>query len=126
MDLERQQWSEECLRVFGISRSALPRIASNAEVYGHMVGGPLAGTPICGCLGDQQAALLGAALLSLPLCTRLFLAALAMPTLPCRHVLAPEYCTQISPGDHNAEPACVHDYVVSRATVAQKSSCCAW
>lgn len=59
MDLETQEWSDECLRVFGIPRSALPRIASNAETYGCMASGPLEGVPICGCLGDQQAALLG-------------------------------------------------------------------
>jgi glycerol kinase len=60
MDLETRTWSAECLDVFGIKESALPKILSNSEEYGCMSAGPLAGVPICGCLGDQQAALLGA------------------------------------------------------------------
>ena len=60
MDLQSRTWSQECLDVFGIKRSALPEIVSNAEEYGCVAEGPLAGVPICGCLGDQQAALLGA------------------------------------------------------------------
>lgn len=60
MDLRTRSWSQECLDVFGIRRSALPRICSNAEDLGRVATGPLKGVPICGCLGDQQAALLGA------------------------------------------------------------------
>lgn len=60
MNLETRQWDQQCLDVFGIRRECLPRIASNAEEYGRISSGPLQGTPICGCLGDQQAALLGA------------------------------------------------------------------
>eukprot|EP00958_Prasinococcus_capsulatus_P011135 scaffold1094_cov322-Prasinococcus_capsulatus_cf.AAC.5 len=37
----------------------LPRIASNAEKYGVVTEGTMKGVPICGCLGDQHAALLG-------------------------------------------------------------------
>jgi glycerol kinase len=59
MDLRRQVWSKQCLDVFGIKEEMLPRIVSNAEVYGSVASGLLQGVPICGCLGDQQAALLG-------------------------------------------------------------------
>ena len=64
MNLESRQWDQRCLDVFGIKRDALPRIVSNAEEYGRISSGPLQGIPICGCLGDQQAALLGALLSS--------------------------------------------------------------
>ncbi len=37
----------------------LAKIRSSAEEYGKISDGPLAGVPITGCLGDQQAALLG-------------------------------------------------------------------
>ena len=37
----------------------LPTIVSSAENYGNMHWGPLEGVPIMGCLGDQQAALVG-------------------------------------------------------------------
>ena len=70
MDLHSRAWSDECLHLFGISRAALPTIVSNAEEYGRVAAGPLAGVPICGSLGDQQAALLGANRLSLALRTR--------------------------------------------------------
>lgn len=37
----------------------LPTIVSSSEVYGHIANGILKGVPISGCLGDQQAAMLG-------------------------------------------------------------------
>jgi glycerol kinase len=37
----------------------LPRIVSSSEVYGTLFEGSLKGVPIAGCLGDQQAALVG-------------------------------------------------------------------
>ncbi len=48
-----------CRRLFGIERSMLAEIRSSVEEYGRIAEGPLAGVPITGCLGDQQAALLG-------------------------------------------------------------------
>jgi glycerol kinase len=39
----------------------LPTIKSSSEIYGNIVVGHLAGVPISGCLGDQQAALVGEA-----------------------------------------------------------------
>ncbi|KAL1915008.1 uncharacterized protein VTP21DRAFT_7713 [Calcarisporiella thermophila] len=59
MDIRKLEWSEECCEFFGITPSVLPKIATSSEVYGRFVSGPLEGTPIAGCLGDQQAALVG-------------------------------------------------------------------
>ncbi|KAK9834827.1 hypothetical protein WJX81_001779 [Elliptochloris bilobata] len=59
MDLASLSWHAPALRYFGVPADALPQILSNAEVYGRVASGPLAGVPITGCLGDQQAAVLG-------------------------------------------------------------------
>ena len=48
MDLKRQQWHEDTLKVFGIRLDMLAEIRSNAEVYGHIAEGPLKGVPIAG------------------------------------------------------------------------------
>lgn len=60
MDLERQGWDEEMLRLFGIPRALLPEIRDNAADYGEtlpeLLGQPL---PIRGVVGDQQGALMG-------------------------------------------------------------------
>jgi len=59
MNLETLQWDAEILSDFGIPAIMLPHIASSGEVYGHIAAGPLAGVPLAGDLGDQQAALVG-------------------------------------------------------------------
>jgi len=59
MNLETLQWDEEILSVFSIPAVMLPRIVSSSEVYRHVATGPLAGVPLAGDLGDQQAALVG-------------------------------------------------------------------
>ena len=59
MNLETLAWDEEILSLFGIPAAMLPRIVSSSEVYGHVAAGPLAGVPLAGDLGDQQAALVG-------------------------------------------------------------------
>ena len=61
MNLATLDWDEELLRAFGVPRAALPRIVSSSEPYGVVGGGPLAGVPLAGILGDQQAALVGQA-----------------------------------------------------------------
>jgi len=61
MNLETLQWDAEILSDFGIPATMLPHIASSGEVYGHIAAGPLAGVPLAGDLGDQQAALVGQA-----------------------------------------------------------------
>ncbi len=59
MNLETLDWDPELLTAFGIPRSILPEIRSSSEVYGEAKAGGLAGVPIAGILGDQQAALVG-------------------------------------------------------------------
>lgn len=58
MNLETLNWDEEILKLMGIPRSMLPDIKASSEVYGTAVGA-LAGVPVAGDLGDQQAALFG-------------------------------------------------------------------
>jgi len=58
MNLETLDWDDEIVSLMGIPRSMLPEIKASSEVYGKGVG-TLAGIPIAGDLGDQQAALFG-------------------------------------------------------------------
>jgi glycerol kinase len=60
MNLATLAWDEEILALFDIPRACLPEIRSSSEVYGKAKG-LLAGVPIAGILGDQQAALVGQA-----------------------------------------------------------------
>ncbi|MDQ0390461.1 glycerol kinase GlpK [Labrys monachus] len=62
MDLETLDWDGEILDLFAIPRTCLPQIRSSSEVYGEGTG-VLAGVPVAGILGDQQAALFGQACL---------------------------------------------------------------
>jgi glycerol kinase len=58
MNLRTLDWDDDMLAVMGVPRAMLPAIRSSSEVYGEAVG-DLAGVPIAGDLGDQQAALFG-------------------------------------------------------------------
>ena len=58
MNLETLDWDDEILGVMGVPKSMLPAIKASSEVYGTCVG-DLAGVPVAGDLGDQQAALFG-------------------------------------------------------------------
>jgi glycerol kinase len=58
MDLDTLQWDDEILAIMGIPKSMLPEIKSSSQVYGEATG-LLAGIPVAGDLGDQQAALFG-------------------------------------------------------------------
>jgi glycerol kinase len=58
MDLSSLDWSEPNLEAVGVPRAMLPDIRPSSQVYGEAVG-DLAGIPIAGDLGDQQAALFG-------------------------------------------------------------------
>jgi glycerol kinase len=58
MNLETLDWDPEILSLMGIPRAMLPAIKASSEVYGKAVG-DLAGVPVAGDLGDQQAALFG-------------------------------------------------------------------
>ncbi|MCU1258297.1 MAG: glpK [Bryobacterales bacterium] len=57
-------WDEELLRLFRVPASLLPEVRGSSEVYAAATVGPLAGLPIAGMAGDQQAALFGQACLS--------------------------------------------------------------
>jgi glycerol kinase len=59
MDLATLAWDRQALETFGIPAAMLPEIRSSSEIYGYVAEGPLAGAPIAGILGDQQAALVG-------------------------------------------------------------------
>ena len=59
MNLETLEWSTDLLKAFNIPASLLPKIGSSSEVYGHATLPSLAGVPVAGILGDQQAALVG-------------------------------------------------------------------
>jgi glycerol kinase len=58
MDLRTLEWDPELLELMRVPRAVLPEIRSSSEVYGTAVGA-LAGVPVAGILGDQQASLLG-------------------------------------------------------------------
>ncbi len=62
MNLQSLDWDREILALFDIPRACLPEIRSSSQVYGEAKGA-LAGVPIAGILGDQQAALFGQACL---------------------------------------------------------------
>lgn len=63
-DIDKLAWDDTLCRRLGIPMQMLPQVASNSEVYGHVLSGipgiqMLEGIPVCGAAGDQQAALLG-------------------------------------------------------------------
>ena len=63
MDLRTLDWSPQLLAAFDIPREMLPTIVPSVDrrTYGSTrKSGPFGGEiPVCGCLGDQQAALMG-------------------------------------------------------------------
>lgn len=60
MNLDTCEWDPILKDFFEVPENViLPQIRSSSEVYGHMKKGVLEGVPISGCLGDQQAALVG-------------------------------------------------------------------
>jgi glycerol kinase len=58
MDLRTLRWDEEICSLLGIPPVMLPDIRPSSQVYGTATG-TLAGVPVAGDLGDQQAALFG-------------------------------------------------------------------
>jgi glycerol kinase len=58
MNLETLDWDPEILKIMGVPRAMLPAIKASSEKYGTATGA-LAGIPVAGDLGDQQAALFG-------------------------------------------------------------------
>ena len=63
-DIDRLRWDEELCRVLGVPMGMLPAPVANSGEFGRVKQGipgleKLAGVPVCGAAGDQQAALLG-------------------------------------------------------------------
>jgi glycerol kinase len=61
LKLKTLDWDEKLLATFAIPRAVLPAVRSSSEVYGEASLATVAGVPISGILGDQQAALVGQA-----------------------------------------------------------------
>lgn len=64
MDLRTLRWDERICAEIGVPTAMLPEIRSSSEIYAEITAGPLAGVPVAGILGDQQAATFGQACLS--------------------------------------------------------------
>ena len=66
MNLDSLTWNEEIAAIMGVPLSMLPEIRSSAEIYGYTrEDGPFGqALPVCGDLGDQQAATVGQACFS--------------------------------------------------------------
>jgi len=64
-DIGELAWSPALLDLFGVPESCLPELRPSGGPFGEVAAGlPVpAGTPVCGILGDQQAALFGQACL---------------------------------------------------------------
>jgi len=58
MNITTLDWDDELLSALGVPRAMLPEIVPSSQVYGE-ARGDLAGVPVAGALGDQQAALFG-------------------------------------------------------------------
>ena len=59
MNLATQDWDQELLDTIGVPRAMLPEIKGSSQVYGEATLDSVAGIPVAGDLGDQQAALFG-------------------------------------------------------------------
>ncbi len=65
-DIDKLCWDQALCKALDVPLSMLPRPVASSEVYGVVAAGipgleALAGIPICGCAGDQPAALFGQA-----------------------------------------------------------------
>ncbi|MCR6654957.1 MAG: glycerol kinase GlpK [Opitutus sp.] len=60
LNLRTGTWDDDLLHALRIPREVLPEVRSNSEIYGEITTVPgLAGVPVAGIAGDQQAALFG-------------------------------------------------------------------
>lgn len=61
LDIASCAWSDELCAAFGVPMAALPEVLPSDSVFGHTTAGGLFAEPIpiCGMLGDSQAALMG-------------------------------------------------------------------
>ena len=60
-DINRLEWDDELLEIFGVPRTMLPDVHSSSEVYANAQLPGLGRVPIAGIAGDQQAATFGQA-----------------------------------------------------------------
>jgi glycerol kinase len=58
-NIHELKWDGELLELFAIPESMLPEVRSSSEFYGKTAGRFMAGMPVAGIAGDQQAALFG-------------------------------------------------------------------
>ena len=59
-DIHARDWDDELLELLNVPRSLLPEVRASSEVYGEVSSGlSIAGAPLAGIVGDQQAALMG-------------------------------------------------------------------
>ena len=63
-NIHTMDWDKELCELFGVPMCMLPKPVENSALYGYVAEGiegleSLAGVPICGAAGDQQAALFG-------------------------------------------------------------------
>lgn len=60
-NIHTQAWDDDLISLFEVPRQCLPRVVESSETVGKTSGLPVLpdGIPICGILGDQQAALFG-------------------------------------------------------------------
>lgn len=59
LDVAACEWHAGTAAALGVDTAWLPRVLPSAAAFGTVTTGPLAGTPITGVLGDQQAAVVG-------------------------------------------------------------------
>jgi glycerol kinase len=60
-NLKTLDWDGQLLAIFEIPPAMLPEVRSSSEIYGEAKLASIAGVPVAGILGDQQAALVGQA-----------------------------------------------------------------
>src|SRR5438552_15667230 len=61
LNIRPLDWDEKLLAAFEVLRGMLPEVRSSSEIYGEASLAAIAGVPVAGILGDQQAALVGQA-----------------------------------------------------------------
>ncbi|MGH3845260.1 MAG: glycerol kinase GlpK [Pseudonocardiaceae bacterium] len=106
MDLGTLSWDEAVADEIGVPVAMLPQIRSSSQVYGTIrEPAALAGVPIAGILGDQQAATFGQACLSVGEAKNTYgtgnfmLLNTGTERVPSRHGLLTTVCYQLGPQD---------------------------
>jgi len=59
-DINARDWDDELLELLSVPRAVLPEVRASSEIYGEVSSSlSVAGAPLAGIVGDQQAALMG-------------------------------------------------------------------